>query len=599
MAQVLMFLRGLAFFLYGMRVMGEGLERASGGRLERLLGRLCSSTWKGILCGAVVTALIQSSSATTVMVVGFVNSGMMTLSSAVGIIMVANLGTTFTAWLLSLSGMEGGAIWLEFLKPSFFSPIIAFLGILFLLQKRNASLKDVGAVFLGFSVLLGGMETMSTAAAPLAESDFFRGMTAWFANPIIGLVFGILMTALLQSSSAAVGVLQALTVTGGFTYAMAIPIVMGQNIGTCVTALLSGIGAQVNAKRAALVHLYFNVIGSAALMVLFAVLRGVIGRGFGGETADRASIAAIHTIFNLLSVVILFPFARFLEKLAIRSVPDRQKGKGEATEKETGEDENADGDRTAFRLLDARFFRSPSFAFSMGRLVYRRMMTLAFENLRRVSGALKEHRSLETESEAERGEAVIDAYENDLGTYLLRLSAYPLPADEAGMLGNMLSGIHDVERIGDHAFSLNREGAALERTGKDLSEDARKELILFLGAVEEIGTLTCAAYGGESVQSAEAIEPLRVVIDQMRETLMARHIARLRRGVCDVENSGIWTSILTDGTRVAAHCSNLALLALQEKRKNALPHGYMQTVRFENPEGFMRQYAAFHEKYRV
>lgn len=598
------FIGGLAFFLYGMSVMGRGLEKASGGRLERLLGRLCSTTFRGILCGALVTALIQSSSATTVMVIGFVNSGMMTLSQAVGVIMGANLGTTFTSWLLSLSGIEGGAWWLQLLKPTTFAPVLAMIGVVFLLQKKRENLRDSGTILLGFAVLMSGMEAMSEAAAPLAQSALFERMVGILANPLLGILFGALMTAVLQSSSAAVGVLQALTVTGNITYGMAVPIVMGQNIGTCITALLSGIGASVNARRASLVHLYFNVIGTAALMLAFF---GVEALGIGqlmGKSVRGTDIAAIHTLFNLLSSLLLFPFSGQLEKLAVWSVSD---GNKRTIQENTTIEKEKSSEISTFRLLDERFFWSPSFAFDMGKLVFVRMLTLACEN---VGQAVKcfalqdvtEENRRAVKQEIIENEKVIDAYEADLGAYMLKLSAKALRTEESEQLGNMISALSEVERVGDHAVGLCQSASALYdgQAEKPISEQGREELDCFLSAIKELSHMVCDAYTRRDSALAAGAEPLRAVIDQMRDTLMSRHMVRLRQGRCAPENSPLWTTILTDGVRIAAHLESLSLLLLiKEERGGASVGGYSRRFSFGHTEAYVRQMAAYHEKFKL
>ena len=556
-------------FLYGMNVMGEGLEKLSGGRLEQLLGRLCSTTWRGVLLGSVVTALIQSSSAVTVMVIGFVNSGIMRLRQAVGVIMGANLGTTLTSWLLSLSGVESNVGWMQLFKPTTFAPILALVGVILLFRKKHARARTVGTILLGFAILMSGMEQMSGAAKPLADSPAFTGMLTWFANPLLGMLSGAVLTAVIQSSSASVGILQALSASGGFTVHSAVPIVMGQNIGTCVTALISSIGASVAAKRAALVHLYFNVIGSVALLAVFLGVERLGGTWTATAVVAR-DIALIHTVFNLLSTVLLLPFARWLEKLAVRSVPD---GKAPVDRGASAPAAVSAGETS---LLDERFFRSPSFALHIGREVFCRMLTLAADNVRGAVDACLERAGAD-EGHLEANERLIDAYRRDLGRYLLHLSRTSLSGEASEEVGRMLATLDDVARIGDHAMSmqkLSRTADAGERTGWIAGDPL---LVTFVRTVGEMAELTRQTWEHGEVGTARRLEDMRRQAELLQDRCREDRIHRLREGMpmpTGEDDNWALGTLLNDGVRIAAHCEHLArhVRRMQESLRRADAH---------------------------
>lgn len=559
-------LGGLALFLYGMTVMGEGLEKLSGGRLEHLLGRLCSTTWRGVLLGTLVTALVQSSSAVTVMVIGFVNSGIMRLRQAVGVIMGANLGTTVTSWLLSLGGIEGDAWWLNLLKPATFAPILALVGVVLLFRKKHARAKTVGTILLGFAILMSGMEQMSGAAEPLADSPAFTGILTWFENPILGVLCGAVLTVVIQSSSASVGILQALSASGGFTLHTAVPIVMGQNIGTCVTALISSIGASVAARRAALVHLYFNAIGTVALLMLFLGAEQLGGGAWAAGVVGKTDIAIIHTVFNLLSTILLLPFARFLEFLAVRTVPDRDGLRA-------SEDTPKAISSAASQLLDERFFRSPSFALHIAREVFCRMLTLATEEVKRAAATCLDREAHDTPP-SEENETLLLSYRRDLGEYLLRLSRTSLSDEASEEVGRMLVTLDNVMRIGSHALSMQKIARA-EGAGEDSfvgSED--QELPSFLHSLSTMTELTLHAWEYGDPGAVQRLEDMRHHIELLQDRCRETRIRCLKEGQISRETNDSLELLLDHGVRIAAHCETLArhVRRLHEDLRHADAH---------------------------
>ncbi len=480
---------GLAFFLYGMDVMGSGLSRASGGRLEMLLERLTNSRWKAVLLGAGVTAVIQSSSATTVMVVGFVNAGIMKLSSAVGIIMGANVGTTVTSWILSLAGIESNDFWLRLLKPSSFAPVLAALGVIFSLFSKKEKLKNAGMVFIGFAVLMSGMETMSGAVKPLAEVPEFTGILTAFSNPALGVLAGMVLTAVIQSSSASVGILQALCATGAVSYGAAVPIIMGQNIGTCVTAMISGIGASRNAKRAALIHLYFNLIGTVVFMLVFYGANAIVEFDFMGNSANAAGIAVVHTIFNIFATVVLLPFSAWLEKLACLTIREEEKAAAD------------DGEET-LQILDARFLATPGLALEQCRAAAADMADCAREAIFLAMSLISGYNE-EKAQRVEMLEKKVDDYEDELGSYLVKLSGGDLSAKENRILSLLLHNIGDLERISDHALNIKEAAAELAEKQLCFSNKASEELKVFSQAVRDIVDLSWKALEEEDLEIAE------------------------------------------------------------------------------------------------
>ena len=577
---------GLALFLYGMHIMGEGLSKASGGRLESFLEKLTSNRIKAVLVGAGVTALIQSSSATTVMVVGFVNSGIMKLGQAVGIIMGANIGTTATSWLLSLASIEGSSFFVQFLKPANFSPILAVIGVIFIMFCKSEKKKDVALILIGFAILMTGMDTMSAAVAPLKEVPEFTNMLTMFSNPILGMLAGAVLTAIIQSSSASVGILQALCATGAIGFSTALPIIMGQNIGTCVTAMISSVGGSKNARRTALVHLYFNLIGTIIFMIGFYALNGLVHFAFMEQSIDAAGIATIHTIFNVVATIILLPFGSVLEKLAIMSVPD------DAVRTERSEFENN------IRVLDARFLDTPGYAISMAKSVTIKMAEAVYESMTLAMNLIKEYneedgvRVLELEEE-------VDRYEDLLGAYLLKISSKDLSEKESHQLTVMLHCINDFERIADHAINIKESAEEKFTKGLQFSEKAAMELEIFGSAIQEIVDITVSMFKNDDLNMASRVEPLEEIIDDLSVDMKTRHVTRLRKGACTIEMGFVLQDLTTNFERVADHCSNIALYVLQENEEHIDAHEFMENIKKSGDIAFERQKMYYRNRYKL
>lgn len=581
---VLTMVGGLALFLYGMQVMGDGLAKVSGGKLERILENLTSNPIKAVLLGAGVTAVIQSSSATTVMVVGFVNSGIMKLNQAVGIIMGANIGTTVTSWILSLSGLQGDNVFVKLCKPSSFSPLLAVIGVIFLLFIKDEKKKDIGAIMVGFAVLMFGMETMSDAVKPLANVPEFTGILTAFSNPVLGMIAGAVLTAIIQSSSASVGILQALCVTGAVSYGVAIPIIMGQNIGTCVTALLSSIGATKNAKRAAMVHLYFNIIGTVVFMVLFYTVNAVVGFSFLGTATNAAGIAVIHSLFNVFATMLLLPFGKGLEKLACLTIRDDV------------QPAEVEEERKELQLLDSRFLEKPAFAMEQSVHVANKM---AEESKRTLFTAMDLLWNYTEDGVKKVGELenLVDQYEDELGTYLVKLSRQNLSVHDSHTLSIVLHCIGDFERISDHAINIME--AAQEMHDKKLifSPKAEEELKVFSRAVQDIVEKAYAVFRDQDEKLAQKVEPLEAVVDELNQEVKKRHIRRLREGKCTIELGFILSDITTSLERVADHCSNIAVCVTQVREDTYDTHGYLNSVKNEDSEIFRGLVLEEEEKY--
>ncbi len=581
---VLTMVGGLALFLYGMQVMGDGLAKVSGGKLERILENLTSNPIKAVLLGAGVTAVIQSSSATTVMVVGFVNSGIMKLNQAVGIIMGANIGTTVTSWILSLSGLQGDNVFVKLCKPSSFSPLLAVIGVIFLLFIKDEKKKDIGAIMVGFAVLMFGMETMSDAVKPLANVPEFTGILTAFSNPVLGMIAGAVLTAIIQSSSASVGILQALCVTGAISYGVAIPIIMGQNIGTCVTALLSSIGATKNAKRAAMVHLYFNIIGTVVFMVLFYTVNAVVGFSFLGTATNAAGIAVIHSLFNVFATMLLLPFGKGLEKLACLTIRDDV------------QPAEVEEERKELQLLDSRFLEKPAFAMEQSVHVANKM---AEESKRTLFTAMDLLWNYTEDGAKKVGELenLVDQYEDELGTYLVKLSRQNLSVHDSHTLSIVLHCIGDFERISDHAINIME--AAQEMHDKKLifSPKAEEELKVFSRAVQDIVEKAYAVFRDQDEKLAQKVEPLEAVVDELNQEVKKRHIRRLREGKCTIELGFILSDITTSLERVADHCSNIAVCVTQVREDTYDTHGYLNSVKNEDSEIFRGLVLEEEEKY--
>lgn len=575
---VLTMIGGLCLFLFGMNLMGQALERRAGGKLQSLLDKMTGSVPAGFLTGLGITAIIQSSSATTVMVVGFVNSGLMTLRQAINVIMGANVGTTVTAWLLSLAGISGSNIWVNLLKPSSFTPVLALIGIIFYMFCKSGKKKDTGMILLGFATLMFGMETMSGAVSGLKDVPAFASLFLMFKNPILGVLAGALLTGIIQSSSASVGILQALAVTGQVSYAAAIPIIMGQNIGTCVTALISSVGTQKNAKRAAVVHLMFNVIGVVVLLTAFWIVKIVFAPAILDENATMSGIAIAHSLFNILCTAMLLPAGGLLEKLAIRIVPDKG-GKEQPVE------------------LEERLLITPSVALGRCRAVAGEMARCAGEALHMALMTFENY-SPELAESIRENESRCDRYEDELGTYLVRLSAQQLSDAESEEATELLKIIGDFERISDHAVNLLAASEELRSKGLGFSATAEKELKVLIGAVSEILNTAERAFSEKDLAAAAQVEPLKQVIVALKEQMRTRHILRMQQGHCSIEAGFVWSDLLTDLERTADHCSNIAGCVLDAANHGLNLHETLRAMRADDPD-FRRAYGTYAEKYRL
>lgn len=584
---VLNMLGGLALFLYGMHILGEGLGKISGGKLEMILEKFTSTPLKAVLLGAGVTAVIQSSSATTVMVVGFVNSGIMKLNQAVGVIMGANVGTTITSWILSLTGIEGDNLLLALCKPSSFSPVLALIGVFLILFAKSDRKIDIGTILTGFAILMTGMDTMSGAMKPLAENEQFTRLFLLFGeNPLLGVLAGAILTAVIQSSSASVGILQALCMTGGVPYSSAIPIIMGQNIGTCVTALLSGVGASKNARRASFVHLYFNLIGTILFMIVFYVLHGVINFSFMAQGATGAGIAVIHTLFNVSATLVLLPFRDVLVKLAMLTVRD-----GEEEEQEIQQEAGS-------RFLDERFLERPAFAIAQAKKASVEMAGYAVEAINQSIHLLTTYEKKNADRVLEL-ENLVDQYEDKLGNYLIKLSSADLSAQDSQRVSLILHCIGDFERISDHACNLMETAKKVHKKQEKFSEKALMELKVYKGAVREILRLTRELYEREDVELAMEVEPLEEVIDTITEEMKKKHVKRLRKGKCTINLGFVLSDITNNLERVADHCSNVAISLIQMEEEGFETHEYLDKLKEEEAEEFQRKYKMYRKKYRL
>ena len=536
---VLTLIGGLSLFLFGMNIMGQALERKAGNKLKDLLAKMTNSKFKGFLTGLVITAVIQSSSATTVMVVGFVNSGLMTLRQAINVIMGANIGTTITSWILSLGDIDGSSVLITLLKPTSFTPILALVGIIFYMFLKDDSKKDIGSILLGFATLMFGMDTMSNAVSGLANVPGFSNLFILFTNPLLGVLVGALLTAIIQSSSASVGILQALSSTGQVTYGAAVPIIMGQNIGTCVTCLLSSIGTNKNARRAAVVHLLFNTIGTVVILTLFCIIKTFVYIPLLDEQASMFGIALTHSIFNVLCVMILLPMSALLEKLALRIIPD-------------------DKTKEKYDELDTRLFVTPTLALAQAKSslsdmadTSRNAITMALKSVNNYSDKLYE--------DILKQEDKNDRYEDKIGTYLVDLSSKnTLSESESKEVSKMLKIIGDLERIADHAINIGQASRELRDKNLSLSEDAIKEMDNMLNAVKECVDLSLLAFEKDDLAIALKVPPLEEVIDELKAKLRANHIDRVKRRQCSIEAGFIWSDLLTNLERVGDHCNNIA-----------------------------------------
>lgn len=569
---------GLALFLFGMDIMGKSLEKQAGGKLQKILSKMTDNPFKGFLLGLAVTAVIQSSSATTVMVVGFVNSGIMQLHQAVGIIMGSNVGTTVTSWILSLSGIEGNSFWLKLFKPTSFSPILAFIGIVLYMFCRSEKKKGSGTILLGFAVLMTGMTAMSTAVAPLSDAPWFRALFLRFTNPILGVLAGAVLTAVIQSSSASVGILQALSATGVITYGSAIPIIMGQNIGTCVTALISSIGANKNARRAAMIHLYFNIIGVLVFLSVFYTANSFIHFPILQENVSTFGIAVVHSLFNILATAVMLPFSRLLEKLAYLTIPE-------------------DDAPEQFQMLDPRLLATPAVAADRAAVTTADMAELARASF--LGAIALTHRWNEESAErVRRQEDETDKYEDAIGTYLVKLSTCNLTLKDSHLVNTLLHTISDFERISDHATNLLDTAREIEEKSIVFSAQAQSELIVLEDAVQEIINRTVDCFENNDLLAASRVEPLEQVIDELVRKIKTRHIARLQTGSCTIEYGFVLDDLLTNYERVADHCSNIAVAMIQVADDSFETHEYLTNMKKGGNENFDQMFRDFRGKFR-
>ena len=567
---VLALIGGLCLFLFGMNVMGDGLERRAGSSLKALLSKLTDSKLKGFLTGMGVTAVIQSSSATTVMVVGFVNSKLMTLKQAIGVIMGAKLGTTITAWILSLGGISSDNIFLKLLKPMSFTPVLALIGIVLTMFSKSSKKKDTGTILLGFATLMFGMDAMSDAVKGLSTIPEFQNLFLAFTNPILGVIVGAVVTAIIQSSSASVGILQALSATGAVSYAAAIPIIMGQNIGTCVTAMLSSLGANKNAKRASFIHLSSSVIGTVLWLTVFSIISAIFKPTLLSESASHLGIAVCHSIFNILCVAVLLPASSLLEKLAYKCIPDSENDKEEKVE------------------LDERLLATPAIALAQSTELANKMATRAIEGFRLSIQSIDNY-STENADKIRQLEDKVDHYEDVLGTYLARLSQHRMSDEDGAKITMLMKAIGDFERISDHSVNVLESIEELREKKIELTDSAKKELAVLCTAVDEILVHTENAFIHNDLAMANNVEPLEEVIDVLKRALRNSHVIRLQGGECTVEAGFIWSDLLTDFERVGDHCSNIALGIIDTNNHNMNAHEALHAIHHDDPE-FKQKY---------
>ena len=575
---VLSLIGGLSLFLFGMNIMGQALERRAGGKLRSLLGKLTTGKIAGLLTGLGITAVIQSSSATTVMVVGFVNSGLMTLKQAINVIMGANIGTTVTAWILSLAGIDSGNVFVKLLKPSSFTPILALIGIIFYMFCKSAKKKDTGMILLGFATLMFGMEAMSGAVSGLRDVPGFQSLFIMFKNPILGVLAGAVLTAIIQSSSASVGILQALAVTGQVSYGAAIPIIMGQNIGTCVTAILSSVGANKNAKRAAMIHLSFNVIGTAVWLTVFCVIKAVFHPFLLDEAASLLGIAVAHSVFNVLCTILMLPLTGFLERLVGKLVPDAKQPEAVAE-------------------LDERLLMTPAIALNRCHEVAVDMAKTSVSALQEGLAVLQSY-SPERAASVREKEEKTDHYEDILGTYLVQLSTHQISEADSADAAKLLKMIGDFERISDHAVNLVESAEEMQAKRLVFSAAASSELAVISAAVDEILELALTAFLADDLNAASRVEPLEQVIDQLKEQLRTRHILRLQQGECSIDTGFVWSDLLTNLERTADHCSNIAGCLIDMARHNMNLHESLREFRNESAD-FREKFKMYAGKYSL
>lgn len=575
---VLILIGGLCLFLFGMNIMGQALERRAGSKLQSILGKLTTGKITGLFTGLGVTSIIQSSSATTVMVVGFVNSGLMTLKQAINVIMGANIGTTVTAWILSLGGISSDNFFIQLLKPMSFTPVLALIGIVLYMFCKSDKKQDTGMIFLGFATLMFGMDSMTNAVAGLADVPEFQNLFVMFKNPILGVLAGTILTAIIQSSSASVGILQALTVTGQVSFGAAIPIIMGQNIGTCITAILSSFGTNRNAKRAALVHLSFNVIGTAIWLTVYILVDMFISPVLFDQSANQAGIAIAHSCFNVGCTIILLPMSGILEKLAYKLVREVK-------------------DPDEIVKLDERLIATPAVALERCRALTMEMAVCAVQSIKDSITCLTNYDQVLADG-VKKLESKTDRYEDNIGTYLVKLSSSQLSARDSTEAAKILNIIGDFERISDHGLNIIESAQELNEKKLSLSPAAREELALITGAVEEILDLTVKAFSDNDVQAALNVEPLEQIVDELKETLRAHHILRLQQGACSIETGFVWSDLLVNLERTSDHCSNVAACIMEAANKDMNMHEGIHRLTADN-EIFKAKYNEYAKKYLV
>ncbi|MBR4361326.1 MAG: Na/Pi cotransporter family protein [Ruminococcus sp.] len=570
---------GLAFFLFGMHVMSQSLEKIAGGKLEATLKKMTSNPFKSLALGAGITIAVQSSSAMTVMLVGLVNSGIMQLEQTVGVIMGSNIGTTLTAWLLSTAGIKSDNVIVSLLKPENFAPIVALIGIIMIMMSKKKKRQDIGTIMVGFAVLMFGMELMKNAVSPLAEMEGFSKLLVAFKNPLLSVTFGAVFTGVIQSSAASVGILQALSLTGTISYRMAIPIIMGQNIGTCVTALISSIGVNKNAKRVTVVHMSFNIIGTIIYLTVFYGLDALIHFSFVDKPIGAVEIAAVHSIFNIVTTLILLPFSNHLVKLAKKLVPDSKEAEVSV-------------------LLDKRLIATPPLAVSQCREKTVDMAQGAKEALHEALRAMFDYSDKAVLSVEEK-EQLLDEMEDQLSTFLLELSAVSLTDEDSRTVTELLHTISDFERISDHAINMIEIAQEMERNSQSFSDSAKDDFSTLFAALTEISGLTVKAFAGNDTAVALNVEPLEEVIDDLTKTIRDKHIDRLRKGECSPELGVYLSDLLINCERVSDHCSNIAVSIIQIAKSSMRSHVYLSELKAQRSEQFIGAYNSYHEKYRL
>ncbi|MGN1203033.1 MAG: Na/Pi cotransporter family protein [Eubacterium sp.] len=576
---------GLAMFLFGMNVMGDNLEKISGGKLESILEKMTDNRIKGVLLGLVVTAIIQSSGAVTVMAVGFVNSGIMALRQVIGIIMGANIGTTVTAWLLSLTGIEGSNIFLQLLKPSSFAPVLAFIGIILFMFSKGDKKKSAANILIGFAILMIGMDTMSNSVEGLKDVPEFTGILTKFSNPLLGVIAGFLLTTVMQSSSASVGILQALSSTGSVTVAAAFPIILGQNIGSCTTVLLSSVGANKNAKRAAGAHLMFNLIGVILAMILFYGSNAIFSLPFFNDAVNPASIAVIHSVFNIFATIALFPFGKQLEKLMYLIIKDKPEDKAVAEENKAG-------------LVDERFLITPSYALEKVKEKCDEMALLAKTNISMSLDFLKIY-SRSKDEKIKENEKLLDKFEDELETYLVKISALDLSVADSMKLSEYSHAVGNFERIGDYGVNILKTKRKMHNDKIHFTDDANKELDIMGRAVKEIIENSTTAFINDDIELAQTIEPLEQVINNLKAELRARHSKRMNDGECTIENGIMFFDIINSFERIADHCSNLAVCIIELSQGSYQTHSYLKGVKSSGNRNFMESFEEYLNKYAI